>query len=347
MARLLLFSLLLAAGAARSQPLPAPVDSLARAFLAATNAPSLVVAVTRGGVRTVAGYGAVDGAVPGATTRYEIASVTKTFTALALAVAVGRGDVSLDTPVQRLLPDSVRLAVVGRPVTLGDLATHRSGLPRLPAPFAPASILDPYADYSEADLMAFAASVRPDSAGAAYGYSNAGVGLLAWALARRDGLTVEALLRRDVAGPLGLTATTLGGPVAAGRTASGSPIAAWSWTDALAGAGGLRSTAADLLTLAEAVARPERVPALADALRLAAAPRSASPGRFRVGLVWHLLPLGGPVETVFHNGATFGSVAFVGVVPAQDVGVVLLSNVGAASALDVLAHAVLRAVVRP
>lgn len=150
---LLTISLLLAASATAAQPLPARIDSLARAFMAQTGAPSLVVGVTRGGVRTVAGYGAVSGEVPDATTRYELGSVTKTVTSLVLARAVLRGDVALDTPVQTLLPDSVRMPVVGRPITLGDLASHTSGLPRLPVPFAPASFLDPYADFDAADLM--------------------------------------------------------------------------------------------------------------------------------------------------------------------------------------------------
>ena len=330
-----------------AQPLPARIDSLARAYMSQTGAPSLVVGVTRGGVRTVAGYGAVGGAVPDAATRYEIGSVTKTFTSLALARAVLRGDVALDTPVQALLPDSVRVPVVGRAMTLGDLASHTSGLPRLPVPFAPASILDPYADFDEADLMEAVAAARPDSAGVRYAYSNFGAGLLAHALAWSDGTVVGEVLLDDVTEPLGLTETYLGGDVATPRTTGGTDIAPWSWTDALAGAGGLRSNAADLLTLAEAVARPERAPALADAIRLATTPRVQASLRVRIGLAWHLLPGEGPVETVFHNGATFGSVAFVGVVPAKDVGVVLLSNVGAASALDALAHAVLRAVVRP
>lgn len=341
--RLLVLTALLAS-AARAQPLPPAADSLARAFMAQTGAPSLVVAVSRGGTRTVTGYGEVGGAPPGAATRYEIASVTKTFTAFALADAVVRAELALGLPAQDLLPDSVRLAVVGRPVTLGDLITHASGLPRLPAPFAPASMLDPYADFTEADLMRFAATVRPDSAGVRYGYSNAGVGLLGWMLARRDGLSYADLVARRVLAPLGLAATSTGGPVAPPQMESGTPIAAWTFTDALVGAGGLRSSAADLLTLAEAVARPEaRAPTLAAAVRLATEPRFASPGRFRIGMAWHLLPETGPVEVVFHNGATFGSVAFVGVVPGRDLSLVVLANVGAARSMDALAFGVLRA----
>lgn len=342
--RLLLLSLILAAPLA-AQPLPPRADSLARAFLAATGAPSLVVGITQGGVRTVAGYGLVDGAAPDAATRYEIGSITKTFTALALARAVERGDVALDTPVQTLLPDSIRLAVVGRPMTLVDLATHTSGLPRLPVPFAPASIIDPYADYTEADLMRFLGTARPDSAGVRAAYSNLGVGLLATLLARHERLGVEALLVRDAIAPLGLTATSFSGAVAQPHTTSGRPIAAWSWTDALAGAGALRSDADDLLTLAEAVARPDRFPDLAPALRLVVAPRFDA-RRYRLGLVWHLMPTAGPVRLALHDGATFGSVAFVGVVLDADVGIVLLSNSGASAALGRLA-ADLRGVLVP
>ena len=335
-----LAALLLLAAPLAAQPLPARADSLARAFLAETGAPSLVVGVSRGGVRTVAGYGQVDGAAPTAETRYEIASVTKTFTALALAQATVQQHVTFDTPVGALLPDSVRLAA---PVTLEALATHRSGLPRLPAPFAPANLLDPYADYTARDLMRFVASVRPDTA-RAYAYSNAGMGLLAFALARRAGVSVDSLLA-SVTQPLGLAATSAGGPVAPPRTGAGSDIAPWTFTDPLAGAGALRSTAADLLTYAEAVARPEeRAARLAPALRLAIAPRATVPGRFRLGLAWHLLPeAAGPVEVAFHSGATFGSVSFVGVMPDEDVSLVLLANTGAAPAMEALALGVLRA----
>lgn len=332
----------------------AGVDSLAREARRVHALPSLVVGISTAGRRTVRGYGDVGGVTPGVHTPYEIGSVTKVVTALALADAVVRGEVALEAPVQGLLPDSVRLAVVGRPATLADLATHHAGLPRLPVPFLPASILDPYADYTPGALMRFVGAVVPDSAGVRYAYSNVGVGLLAWLLARRDGPTsgggvgVEALLRRRVLGPLGMDETGVADPpgLAPPQTAAGDSIRAWRWTDALAGAGALRSTAADLLTLGEAVARPEeRAPALADAIRLSLAPRAASAGRFRVGLVWHLLPAEeGPVRIAFHNGATFGSSAFLGIAPERDVTVVVLANQGAPGVLDALARDLLRVV---
>ena len=70
-------------------------------------------------------------------------------------MAAARDRLALETPAQALLPDSVELAVTGRPFTLADLATHHAGLPRLPVPFTPALFLDPYAGYTEADLLAY------------------------------------------------------------------------------------------------------------------------------------------------------------------------------------------------
>ena len=64
---------------------------------------------------------------------FEIGSITKVFTALLLADMVERGEVTLDTPVQRLMPSEVKVPRRnGREITLVDLATHTSGSPRLP-----------------------------------------------------------------------------------------------------------------------------------------------------------------------------------------------------------------------
>ena len=64
---------------------------------------------------------------------------TRRSRATVLADMVAKGEVALDDPVQKYLPASVRVpSRNGRQITLLDLATHRSGLPRLPSNFAPA-----------------------------------------------------------------------------------------------------------------------------------------------------------------------------------------------------------------
>src|SRR5207237_635223 len=93
-------------------------------------------------------------------TLYEIGSVTKTFTALLLADDVERGVVKLDYPVAQLLPGFTIPKSGSHAITLLDLATQSSGLPRLPANLLPKNSNDPYADYKSADMKEFLSSYK-------------------------------------------------------------------------------------------------------------------------------------------------------------------------------------------
>ena len=89
-------------------------------------------------------------------TLFEVGSITKVFTGILLAEMVERGEVRLDDPVQGLLPKDVTVpARNGKRIRLVDLATHSSGLPRMPDNFAPADPQNPYADYTPERLYAF------------------------------------------------------------------------------------------------------------------------------------------------------------------------------------------------
>src|SRR4051812_23260465 len=80
---------------------------------------------------------------------FEIGSASKVFTCLALAEMVKKGEVKLEDPVAKYLPKSVRIpSRGGKEITLADLATHTSGLPRLPDNMKPKDSQNPYADYS-------------------------------------------------------------------------------------------------------------------------------------------------------------------------------------------------------
>ena len=319
------------------------LDALVAAFAAENDLPSIVVAVVRDGREQVATSGAVDslGTAPTVHTAYEIGSVTKVVTALALGEMARRGEVALTTPVADLLPDSVAVPTSGAaPITLVDLATHTSGLPRLP----PTLLLvadpdDPYAAYQEDDLYAFLSLYElPRAPGAEYEYSNLGGGLLGLALARRVGVDYQTLVRERVLGPLGMNETWVVLPDSIGLApavgAFGQSVPHWTWTEATAGMGGLRSTAADLLTLVEAtIAPPGDLPAsLAAALADAPRPLRRIPGRMRIGLGWHLVPdLRPGVGVVWHNGGVGGGSSFVGLDREGGVGVVVLANKGGAA----------------
>ena len=104
---------------------------------------------------------------------FEIGSITKVFTALLLADMVQRREGALDDPVASLLPAGAKIPEKGKPITLLDLATYTSGLPRMPGNFRPGASNNPFADYTTAMMMEFLASyelkVEP---GSHYEYAN-------------------------------------------------------------------------------------------------------------------------------------------------------------------------------
>jgi len=274
-------------------------------------------------------FGHIDdaaGPAPGTATRFELGSLTKAYTGVLLADLVLAGKVRLDDPLRKFLPDGfvftdTRLGAI----TLEQLATHRSGLPRLPANLLPRRGDDPYADYDERALLAFLAHYRPATLDTSSGYSNLGIGLLGYVLGRVEGKGYTAALRERVLTPLKLDATGFDDVALAPGHALGEPVAAWHF-DTLAGAGALRSTLADQLAFVHANLAPGEQP-LRAALALARQPRGGD-----VGLGWQIREVRSGEQTwplVWHNGQTGGFASFIGFRTDQQTGVVLLGNTAA------------------
>jgi CubicO group peptidase (beta-lactamase class C family) len=231
------------------------------------------------------------------------------------------GLVALDDPVARYLPGGVGPPVRGRPITLADLATHTSGLPRLPKGFlrrVRKEMSDPYAGYGADDLYADVPRTKPRrSPGRRIRYSNYGVGLLGHALALHAGMTYEQLVREHVCEPVGLTDTFVTVPESKrarfvqGYNRRGRAVSNWNF-DALAGAGALRSTVADLLAfLGLHLGNADS--------RLAAAARKTNE------LGWMPLRLRG-ASALYHDGGTGGFRSFAGFVRETETAVVVLTN---------------------
>jgi D-alanyl-D-alanine-carboxypeptidase/D-alanyl-D-alanine-endopeptidase len=135
--------------------LPDRVEKAAQERIAAGTYETLVFGVVDGDKSEVVAFGKLDnGKAPDSDTVYEIGSVTKTFTAILLAQAVLSGRVTLDTPVAQLLLDFKIPSRGGKGITLGELGTQHSGLPRLPSNLLPKDPANPYADYDAAKLKA-------------------------------------------------------------------------------------------------------------------------------------------------------------------------------------------------
>ncbi len=300
--------------------------------------PSVAVGIIAlgGAVRKHAAFGTLDGREDGppatATTLYEIGSVTKVFTAMLLAMAAERGEVAIDDPVQKHLPDSVSIPKHGDlPIKLGELADHTSGLPRIPKRLAPKN---PYVRYDRARLHADLGTFRIAEARPGYAYSNLAYGLLGDLLAQKAGVTYEALVRARIAEPLGMRDTVLAiddarQPRFARPFASnGKPGETWEF-DALAGCGAIRSNIVDMLAFVAAHLEPSD--ALAAPVRAMRTKRHDVSDRVDIALGWHTLTFGPkspvPGETVWwHNGRTGGYASFCAIHPATKSAVVMLTN---------------------
>lgn len=205
----------------------------------------------KNGETTFAGLGADEH------TEFEIGSITKTFTAELLAGAVERGDLTLGTTVGEII-DAGDAPVAD--VTLEELATHTSGLPRISG-FRPQDIgyllwgANPYAGLTSQDIYTAATDADLDSRGEE-SYSNLGFALLGHLIAENQGVSYDELLRRDVFDPLGMNETFLMTPGSVspdqprGLRSNGHEAAPWEM-DGYAPTGAIRSTAADMARYAQ------------------------------------------------------------------------------------------------
>ena len=275
-------------------------------------------------------------------TVFEIGSITKEFTSLLLTDMARRGEVALTDPVARYLPEGVTVPERGnRRITLADLSTHSSGLPRMPSNFHPKDDANPYVDYSVQQLYDFLSGHRlTRDIGEQYEYSNLGAGLLGHALSMRAGMSFEAAMRARILDPLGLSNTRITlTPGMKARLAIGhketprtsenpfglTPVPNWD-IPTLSGAGALRSTANDMLTVLAAYLGYIETPladAMADQLSIC---RPSNVADFEVGYGWRIQTKHGST-IVWHGGATGGYRCYIGFDPKARVGVIVLSNV--------------------
>jgi CubicO group peptidase (beta-lactamase class C family) len=294
----------------------------------------IVVGIIDAGGSKVFSYGKAGktGADVDGNSVFEIGSVSKTFTATLLADMAERGEVSLNDPISKYLPRTVKVPTRGgKEITLLDLATHRSGLPRMPTNFRPADAENPYADYTVEKMYEFLSNYTlTRDIGEKYEYSNFGGGLLGQILALRAGESYEALLTERILRPLGMDSTavkftpTMKSRLAEGHSANLTPVKNWD-LDSLAGAGGIRSTTNDMLKYVAAYMGLKQSPLSAAIERAQQDLKDTTIPNMDIGLAWHLRKNPDSV-IVWHNGGTGGYHSYVGFDRKKGIGVVVLSN---------------------
>jgi D-alanyl-D-alanine-carboxypeptidase/D-alanyl-D-alanine-endopeptidase len=269
----------------------------------------------------------------GAPPVFEIGSISKVFTGLLLAQAVERGDLGLEDRLADVLTGKVAFSSPAvASITLRQLVTHSSCLPRLPPDFREAGPPEsPYRRYDRPRMWAALASLQLTQAPPCEAsYSNLGFGLLGEILSERYGKPWSDLVRERITAPLGMTDTLQHLGEQAPRLAPGydgrQPTTPWDM-QAFAGAGALRSTVPDLLRFSRAVLAGRNGPLGP------AAERMLTPlGRIETGEIGYGVWIRGPKErpSYFHEGWTSGYRSVWMVLPETQEAFVLLTSNGQA-----------------
>lgn len=259
---------------------------------------------------------------------YEIGSISKVFTTILLADQILQGRMSLEDPISKYLPIGIKIPERnGSIIKLKDLATHTSGLPRMPDNFTPADAENPFKDYSVQQIYDFLSSYElTRDIGESYEYSNYGMGLLGHILELHTGKSYEELVKEKITNAIEMDNTRLTfsdnmlAHLAKGY-AFGEEVKNWDIIS-LAGAGGLRSTASDMVKFV--LANMNDNSALSAAMKLSHKTAFKSKnGNFEIGLGWHYADNG---KIIWHNGGTGGYKSFSGFSKERNKGVVVLTN---------------------
>src|SRR6266571_1210805 len=270
-------------------------------------------------------------------TVFEIGSVTKTFTTLLLQDMVERDEVKLDDPVAKYLPEPVKVpARDGKQITLLNLATHTAGLPRDPSNLTPGHGLpeNAFADYNVEKLYAFLSSFALDrEPGSKFEYSNVGMALLGHILALKTGTNYEALVVERICRPLKMNSTRirltpeLQARLARGHDQLGKLAPNWEF-QVYDGAGGLRSTANDLLKYVSANLglMPSSLTPLMEQTHVIRHKDTSTHGD--TAMAWMNRGEGyqSGMELLGHAGGTGGYETFIGISKDQRRGVLVLSS---------------------
>lgn len=263
---------------------------------------------------------------------FEIGSFSKAMTGVLLANMVERGEVKLSDPISKYAPQGSKLPTRGgREITLGDLVTHRSSLPRLPPGLKPADPANPYKDFdSKALYESLAITELTADIGTRQEYSNYGFMLLSDLLGRAAGKRYDELVAERIFKVLGMTSTGVVLPpdvdkrLVQGHAAGYAPVPAWNFDPALAGVGGIRASLVDMMRFADAAAG-RRTLGLQKTFDTSYLPLIDKPDGTSTLLAWGMRRRDSG-RLIFHNGQTAGMRSMVVVNPDNGTGAVVLTD---------------------
>ena len=328
------FLLIATVNAAQLPPLSSAAQPAAE-IQRQTSSTALVLVIVRGSEVSIRTFGETapgSGRQPTATSLVRLCSLTKIFAADLLARLVSDKTVHLDDPLQRFAPANARVPTrtvrgpAARAITLEDLATHTSGLPRevLPSPagvphFTFPNYAQRWAWLPKQKLLA--------SPGATARYSNVAFDLLADALQSAAREPYPRLLAERITTPLGMRDTTFSPtPAECAQLLRGSrDMGQCADTTATDGSAGLYTTPADMARWLRYLL-DQQTPA-AQAVYIQPASLKSMEGLNHagkpsgIGLGWlQLGQRGDPSMILQKTGAGAGFSAYIALNPAQHTG---------------------------
>lgn len=326
--------------------LEAAIDAEVNKVMKSGLFPGIVVGVYRDGRVFTKGYGCIkkgSAVTPGATTVFQIGSVSKLLTASLLQTLSDEGVVSMDATLVELIGGSMPLSPSAQGVTLRQLVTHTSGFPSIPKSLENAAVQmageddplrDPYSHLGPQFVFEYLATTQDKREPGRFEYSNFGMGLLGHVLEVVTGRAFDGLVQEKVLMPLGMNSTSImltpemKEELAQGHTPKGVPTPLWTFA-ALAGAGAYSATAQDMVQFIQAaVADPGPASQRFQKMR---EPQYGG----ETGIGWmqptFLDRFFGNRNVVWHNGMVGGYASYLSIDEESKSGVVILANQASAT----------------
>ncbi len=266
---------------------------------------------------------------------FEIGSITKVFTSICLSNLINSNEASLT----ETLEDQFNFPLQsGSSINLQQLANHTSGLPRLPTnvdEIIGFNANDPYAEYSAANLESYFQNHVDLNApnGTQYEYSNLGMGLLGYILAKKANTSFEMLMNDIIFNPLQMTSTSTlltnvdPTDLVSGLDKDGAIVSNWNFAETMSGAGSIKSSIADLEKFVRKNFEDDPIYNLPQATTF-----NIAEG-FKIGLGWHIIEDEG-FRVLVHDGGTAGYTSQMMIDKTNKRAVIVLSNVSATTHPD-------------
>lgn len=302
---------------------------------------ALMLGVVKEGRLYSQGYGVTSTdseTAPDAQTVFQIGSVTKIFTASLLQVLAERGVVSLDSTLSELIGNEFELSEQVANINVKQLATHTSGLPRIPKAVLKKIeelagkdnvMVDPYSYLGPEYMFAYLEDAPDTKAPGKFAYSNYGVGLLGHVLEKVTDESLEDLLMKEIFAPLGMQSTgitvtpAIEQKFAQGYDTKGQAAGLWH-SKALGAAGAVNSTMADMLKFVRSSLEHGSTANLRfEKMRVPVYSGKTGLGWMQPGFIEKLF---GNKNSVWHNGEVGGYSSYISLDPVSQSGLVILSS---------------------